>query len=104
MVEAATRAICSMDRNSDDNKEVRRFSFIIANVIFHEICHLLSNFLTKGRILTPAQFNAQIDGYVEKGIGEAGRYIETILYGGTLEFYRDLNSDDRQVCLQDGFD
>ena len=101
MVEAATRASHTMNRNDYDNKQLRTFNFILANAIFHELCHLFSTFLTKGRILTPPHLNAQIKGYVEEHRGEAGRYMETTLFGGTLEFSRDVNHGDRQVCLHD---
>ena len=100
MVEAATRVRLTMDRRSDDNKQLRTFNFIFANVIFHELCHLFSTFLTKGQILTPFKFNAQV-GCVDKSKGEAGRYMESLLFGGSLEYCRDFNRGDRQVCLQD---
>ena len=99
MVEATTRARGTMNRSDYDNKQLRTFNFIFANAIFHELCHLFLTFLTKGRILTPPQFNARVKGYVEEGRGEAGRYMETMLFGGTLEYYRDRNHGDKQVCL-----
>ena len=103
MVEAATKARRSVDRSDYDNKQLRTFNFIIANAIFHELCHLFSSFLTKDRTFTPRHLTAQIEGYVEQHRGEAGRYMETTLFGGTLEYFRGLNHGDRQVRL-DGLD
>ena len=93
-----------MDRNDYDNKQLRTFNFIFANAIFHELCHLFSTFLTQGRILTPSQFKAQVKGYVKEDKGEAGQYMETIIFGGTLEYLRDRNHGDRQVRPCHGLD
>ena len=104
MVEVATRARHTMDRSDYDNKQLRTFNFIFANAIFHELCHLFSTFLTKGRILTPPQLNAQVKGRVNENEGEAGRYMETRIFGRTLEYLRDRNHSDRQVRPRHGLD
>ena len=98
MVEAATRARHTMNKNDYENRQLRTFNFIFANCIFHELCHLFSNFLTKGRIFTPPQFTAA-GGYSGQHRGEAGRYMESILFGGTLKYFRDHSRGDKQVRL-----
>jgi hypothetical protein len=35
------------------------------------------------------------------GAGESGRFMERLLFGGSLEFYRDLNDDNGQVSHDD---
>ena len=89
MIAAATRAMYSNDRHDYDNREYRTFLFIFANTFFHETCHLFTTFLTKGREATPPHVAPQVKEYSTMDKGEFGRYMETVVYGGTLEYYRD---------------
>ena len=100
MVAAATRAIYSTDRNDYDNREFRTFLFIFANAFFHETCHLFTTFLTQGRTATPPHIGAQVEGYSRNNKGEFGRYMETVVFSGTLEYYRDPTRGVGQVRLQ----
>ncbi len=70
---------------------------MFANVFLHEIGHILVTFLTKGKTGTPHHVRPQLAGYSVPGRGEAGRSLETILFGGTQEYYRDFDDDDSQV-------
>ena len=99
MVAAATRAKNSNDKNDYDNKQFRTFLFIFANAFFHETCHLFTTFLTQGRIATPQHIRPQVPGYSHMGKGEFGRYMETVVFGGTLEYYRDPTRGVGQVRL-----
>ena len=103
MVEAATRAHRTDDPRDHENRRFRTFIFMFANVFLHEIGHILVTFLTKGRTGTPLHVRPQLDGYSMPGRGEAGRSLETILFGGTQEFYRDFDDDDSQVSPHDRF-
>ena len=89
MVAAATRARHFKDRNDYENKEFRTFLFIFANAFFHETCHLFTTYLTQGRH----------DGCSKMDRGEFGRYMETVVFGGTLEYYRDPTHGVGQVRL-----
>ena len=103
MVEAATRAHRTNDLCDHENRRFRTFLFMFANVLLHEIGHVLVTFLTKGKTGTPQHVRPQLAGYSMPGTGEAGRSLETILFGGTQEYYRDLDDDDSQVSPHDGF-
>ena len=101
MIAAATKALQTGDHRHYDNKQFRTFIFIIANALFHEICHLLVTFLTRGQMNTPRRMGAEIMGYdYNKTCGEAGRNLETIVHGGPLEYYRDHTHGDSQVYLR----
>lgn len=99
MVAAATRAVHSRDRNDYDNKQFRTFLFIFTNTFFHETCHLFTTFLTQGRAVTPRHIGAQVKGYSKLNRGEFGRYMETVFFGGTLEYYIDPTRGVGQVRL-----
>lgn len=97
MVAAMTRAEQTNDPNDHEHKRFRSFNFIFANTFLHEIGHVFLTFLTKGRTVTPCHINAEVVGYSGEHRGEAGRNLETIILGGTLEYYRDHTDDDSQV-------
>ena len=102
MVAANLRARQSNDRSDYDNKHLRKFVFIFANAIFHEICHMLVTFLTKGRTNTPPHIRPEVEPESsKKNIGEAGRYLEEVIFGGTLAYYRDNPLDNSQVHPHD---
>lgn len=99
MVAAATRAGQTYDPSDDENRRFRTFIFLFANAFLHEIGHTLVTFLTKGRTGTPPHIKAQVRGYSGEFHGEAGRNLETIIFGGTLEYYLDHADDYSQVRL-----
>ncbi|KAF6230550.1 hypothetical protein HO133_004894 [Letharia lupina] len=78
------------------NKRFRTFIFMFANTFFHEMAHMLVTFLTQDLTLTPPNIGPRISGYSNGGIGEAGRWLETTAFGGTLEYYRDHSDDGGQ--------
>ena len=82
---------------ADGKKCFRTFLFIFANRFLHEIAHIFVTYLDKGRSNTPPRIRAEVGGYSREDMGEAGRYLETTLFGGTLEYYRDHAMDDSQV-------
>jgi hypothetical protein len=64
--------------------------------LLHEVGgHLLITFLSNGHPITPPTISAPC--YGNQAIGEAGRYFELVLFGGTTEYYRDPAEDDGQV-------
>lgn len=98
MVAAATRAHQTNDPSDNENKRFRTFIFLFANTFLHEIGHTLVTFLTKGQACTPRHIRATTRGYSGEDRGEAGRNLETVIFGGTMEYYRDRADDDSQVC------
>ena len=97
MVAAATRAAQTNDPSDDENKRFRTFIFMFANTFLHEIAHILVTFLTKGRTGTPPRITAQVGGYSGDLRGEAGRNLEIIIFGGTIEYNLDPADDESQV-------
>ena len=97
MVAAMTRAEQTNDPNDHEHKRFRSFKFVFANTLLHEIGHVFVTFLTKGRTATPSHLQADVAGYSGEHEGEAGRNLETIIFGGTIEYYRDHADDDSQV-------
>ena len=73
------------------------FQFMIAVMFVHEVGgHLFITFLSNGqRPLTPPSMRAGNHG--DNRVGESGRYLEQILFGGTMSFYRDPAQGDSQV-------
>lgn len=66
------------------------FKFQMAITIAHEIVHLLTGFLTgTARPYTPP--GVSLGNYGNRNMGESGRYWESILLGGVVEFFEDGN-------------
>ena len=86
-----------MIASAENASRFRTFQFMFAVTFVHEIGgHVLVTFLTNGRRpLTPPSMTAA--GYDNTGLGEAGRYLEYVLFGGTMAFYRDPTQGDGQV-------
>lgn len=76
--------------------------FMIINTLVHEIGHVFITYLTEGREeTTPPNINALAQD-VPGDNGEAGLALECLIFGGTINYFRDPiggNSDD-QVCSQ----
>ena len=87
--------------NLRDWNQVRTFQFMFANTFVHEVgVHVLITFLGQGRPMTPPQPPFDLDGYSDSQAGESGRTLETFLFGGTMEYYRDANhSGNDQVWI-----
>jgi hypothetical protein len=86
-----------MVASSENATRFPTFQFMFAAMFVHEAGgHLLVTFLTKGRRpLTPPSMSAT--GFGDAVIGESGRYLEQVLFGGTMAFYRDPAQGDGQV-------
>lgn len=84
----------------------KEFQFMFASATTHELCHAFVGYLAQnsqeGSSYTPPNVNhldygsGQVDSsFVQKG--ESGRYMEKLLFGGALEFYRDPREGHNQV-------
>ncbi|KAF3805003.1 hypothetical protein GCG54_00005748 [Colletotrichum gloeosporioides] len=62
------------------------FKFQMVITVAHEICHMLTNFLTGAhRPNTPSSL--KVAGYGGPRTGESGRWWEVQMFGGLVEFY-----------------
>ncbi|CAM1503227.1 Fc.00g080030.m01.CDS01 [Cosmosporella sp. VM-42] len=94
---------------SKASKRYKHFQFMFGVATSHELCHAFVAYLS--------QNSQSLYGYTPPGIshlnygvstrgedeviegGEAGRWFENRLFGGSLEFYRDLREDDGQLGI-----
>jgi hypothetical protein len=87
------------------NTRFKHFLFLFALATAHELCHGFVAYLgqnREGRSDTPPAVTATGYSRVDRqGVfwGEAGRWLETALFGGTIEFYRDVSQDDKQAGM-----
>lgn len=82
------------------------FHFLFAAATAHELMHAFVALLARASSdpdkFTPPQithlnYGAPASTLYPGGAGESGRYMEKVLFGGSLEFYRDPKDDDEQV-------
>ena len=82
--------------NNNIQQRFRNFQFLFATTLVHEVGrHVLVTYLANGRLITPPNLTAHT--YGTPFNGESGRYLETHLFGGNTEFYRDNTQDNNQV-------
>ena len=84
--------------------DFRTWQFIFAHILFHEIAHVFVTFLgnTNPGTLTPPTIGCGLPGVYSDGIirGEAGRWLEYVVFGGTVELVWDPDrQDDQAVCI-----
>lgn len=78
------------------NDRFQLYQFMFATTLIHEVGgHLLYTLLCNGRLVTPPHISA--NGWGTDNTGESGRYLEDILYGGTLAWYKDPAQGNDQV-------
>ena len=81
-------------------ENVQTFIFLFANTFIHEVgAHLVVTFLAQGRVNTPPSIRPNVTDYSNNNaIGESGRWFEEKFFQGTMEYFRDENQDNHQVC------
>lgn len=72
----------------NDSNNYNLFKFQMAITVAHEIVHLLTGYLT-GKKLPPTPPGVSLPSYGNTNSGESGRYWESQLLGGVVEFYED---------------
>ena len=70
----------------------RNLLFMTTHTLFHEICHGFVSYLTKGDESTPPQINDPTIRFDGNG-GEAGRNIEYLVFGGTINWFHEPTSE-----------
>lgn len=61
---------------------------------------MLVTFMSRGRVWTPPHIGASNQGYQQfqaEDVGESGRRLEFMVFGGMMEYYRDSQYDGKQV-------
>ena len=81
---------------TDENRQqlFRNLLFMNTHILFHEICHVFVTYLTKGEESTPPQIN-DLTVRADGNGGEAGRNIEYLVFGGTLNWFQEPTSEAR---------
>lgn len=105
----AHHAYCQARAHSSAAKKYmqrwRNFLFMFACATLHELSHLFVGYLTRGALpdtpdgithLNYSQYFDEETGEMNPG-GESGRWLENVLYGGSIEYYADRRDDRGQV-------
>lgn len=109
MVAAHTAVMYFGPKSADGKKYTKRwhsFLFMFSCATLHELAHLFVCYLNKGACgHTPRQIC-----YLDYGqqaldeasgqfihVSESGRWLESVMYGGSIEFYRDPRDTAGQV-------
>jgi hypothetical protein len=92
----------NMVASSGQGLNFRIFQFQLANTLLHEVGgHLLVTYIGTGRPMTPPTVGHPGYNPIQHGqvvpAGEAGRNLESKIWNGTLEFYRDPQQGNTQV-------
>ena len=97
MKEAADRAKGVTDPNDDRFKEHRTFLFHNAVLLLHELIHFFITFLSQSQELTPMYIQYDVTPVFSTSEGESGRYLEQLVFGGTIDTWRDDTIQDTHV-------
>lgn len=94
--------------DADMFERYKHFLFAFAVATVHELAHVFIGYIGQNGALGPGtaqtpvnitcmNYGEQVDPAAGiEGVGEAGRYLEDALFGGTMEFYRVPKLDDGQ--------
>lgn len=95
----AAAIIANATPDADVKKDYQGFLFMGANIFLHEISHVFLTYLTQGQEATPPTMIALMAGK-DVTQGEAGRKLEDVLFGGTVDYARDPDTEtaDESVC------
>ncbi|KAF5536509.1 hypothetical protein FNAPI_11719 [Fusarium napiforme] len=109
-----TRMAIAARRSSDGSSEGRKmgnrfrtFLFLLAVATAHELTHVFITYLAQGQDVIDSYTPPQVSYLNYVGLtddenlpvtGESGRWLESRLFGGSIEFYRDSSDDSGQCC------
>ncbi|KAG7108352.1 hypothetical protein HYQ44_012505 [Verticillium longisporum] len=85
----------------------RSHLFMFSLAMAHELTHLFVAYLAQGNLedaaYTPPEVSfanyGSVPGDAGEVRGESGRWLESQLWGGAIEFYRDIEDDDGQTGI-----
>ncbi|POR38610.1 Uncharacterized protein TPAR_01181, partial [Tolypocladium paradoxum] len=104
---AYCRAIAHSSAAMKYRKRWRNFLFMFACATLHELSHFFVGYLTRGALpdtpegITHLNYSSYFDeesGDWHPG-GESGRWLENVLYGGSIEYYADRGDDRGQAGI-----
>jgi hypothetical protein len=85
----------------------KTYQFMFAMATAHELTHLFVGYLAQGESYKPGSYTPPNVSYLNYGqegsggelpLGESGRFLESRLFGGSIEYYRDRqNFEDHEV-------
>ncbi|KAF5630986.1 uncharacterized protein FTJAE_8066 [Fusarium tjaetaba] len=109
-----TRMAIAARQSSDGSSEGRKmgnrfrtFLFLLAVATAHELTHVFITYLAQGQDVIDSYTPPQVSYLNYVGLtddenlpvtGESGRWLESRLFGGSIEFYRDSSDDSGQCC------
>lgn len=94
---AGIGAESSQDPDSKVSKRFRVFLFTFAKSFMHELAHIFVTSLgPTGKTRTPPHIRGSEEG--DDPTGEAGRYIENLIFGGRVIIIRNNAEGEGQVC------
>ncbi len=97
MVKAARQAKQATNNTAREHYEA--FLFKHANTLLHEIGHVFITYLSKGGQLTPPTIIAQTSYKSNPDKGEAGRKLEALVFGGTIEYWEYPDAETRDDAV-----
>ncbi|KAF5721624.1 Stem cell self-renewal Piwi [Fusarium globosum] len=107
----ASAARQSSDGSSEGRKmgnRFRSFLFLLAVATTHELTHVFITYLAQGQDVIESYTPPEVsylnyiglsDGDNHPMTGESGRWLESRLFGGSIEFYRDSSDDSGQAGI-----
>ncbi|RSM08105.1 hypothetical protein CEP52_004888 [Fusarium oligoseptatum] len=101
MVSAAREANGTSRHGRKMSARFRTFLFMFAIATAHELTHLFVGYLAQGQDSTLSYTPPTLSylNYTGPSRGESGRWLESLLFGGSIEFYRDSLDDDGQAGI-----
>ena len=76
------------ESGSAEMREYEAFLFMFANTLLHETAHVLTTYLTRGKLDTPENVPSQVS-ISPEAAGEAGFKIEYFVFGGMMYYQYD---------------
>ncbi|CAD6576939.1 MAG: hypothetical protein ASARMPREDX12_008058 [Alectoria sarmentosa] len=87
---AGAQARAESSNTAENRRQSNRFLFAYSNTILRELAHILITYLGQGREQTPDGINGgDVARVPDRAKTEAGRALERMLLGGTVNYYRD---------------
>lgn len=107
MCQAGEAAEKCKNQDSVAAKRYRAFLFLFSLKLLHELAHVFVTYLTFGAANTPPDIDStkkpgnkpvQYTQENPKTDGEAGRYLEDLIFGGTIVTMCNPHEGEEQVC------
>ncbi|KAF5662689.1 Stem cell self-renewal Piwi [Fusarium heterosporum] len=108
MATAASQASDAHSAGKKMSTRFRTFLFMFAVATSHELTHLFVGYLAQGQDIIGSYTPPEVSYLNYNGIrdrnglpvtGESGRWLESRLFGGSIEFYRDVSDDNGQAGI-----